>query len=203
MKTTTKNKAKSCNAKQKSILFIITCLFVFNYIMQAQNFKIGATLNQINTGSGLGLSFSPQITLAKNNNLIYAGINIQKRNCNFSGFRMGYQYVIELENQNELFFFFDAACHHQALLGKNTLKMESRVNPENAGFYTTVKMKAIAQHVGFGMNLSLNESVKLFGAIGAGMYNTLEVSRKEAFRYRDCSAASIMLSAGLKFNITK
>lgn len=172
-------------------------------IAHGQKLSVGASLHGIVSGSGLGSSLSPQLAIHTESQLFSAGINFQNRHGNLTGVRGRYEFTFNPEDAQEIFLFYDAAWHNNALLGNFTVRQERFLNPESTGYFTNVRIKTIEQHIGFGMNVYVIGSFKVFGAIGAGYYNTVNCERQNLFQYREKSNFSLMLMAGIKMDIKK
>jgi len=172
-------------------------------IAHGQKLSIGASLSGMVSGSGLGSSVSPQLTLNTERQSLSAGINVQSRHGNFTGLRGRYEFICNPQEAMELFFFYDIASHNRAFLGKQTAAQESFLNPESAGYFDRARIKTIEQHIGFGMNVLVWNSLKVFGAIGAGYYNTMNCEQQNLFQYREATNYSLMLMAGVKIDIKR
>lgn len=172
-------------------------------IAHGQKLSIGASLNGIVSGSGLGSSLSPQLAIHTESQLFSAGINFQNRHGNLTGVRGRYEFTFNPKDAQEIFLFYDAAWHSNALLGNFTARQESFLNPEFAEYFTNVRVKTLEQHIGFGMNAYVVGSFKVFGAIGAGYYYTMNCERQNVFQYREKGNFSLMLMAGIKMDIKK
>jgi hypothetical protein len=155
------------------------------------------------SGSGIGLSMSPQLTLNSERHTFSAGINIQNRNNNISGLRGRYLFIMNPEEKIELFLFYDIASHNRAFLGKLTSTVESGLNPEFAGYFNNVRIKTIEQHIGFGMNIYVVGTIKIFGAVGVGYYTTLDCKQQNLFQYRLKDDFSLMLMTGIKIDLKR
>ena len=103
----------------------------------------------------------------------------------------------------EVFLFYDVAYHANAYLGKGVIAWESYLNPEFTGYYKKTMIKTIEQHAGFGVNIFIIGSLKAYGGIGVGYYNTVGNINKTLFRYREPNNCSLMLMAGIKVNIAR
>ncbi|MBI4931012.1 MAG: hypothetical protein HY841_09640 [Bacteroidetes bacterium] len=183
---------------------LMALLFSFGTgIVHGQKLSIGASLSGIVSGSGLGSSVSPQFTLSAKKHTLSAGINIQSRYGNFSGLRGRYAYTFNLYEPAEVFFFYDVAWHNQARLGTYTVKAESALNPESSLYFNYAEIKTLEQHIGFGMNVRVSGSFKIFGAWGAGYYNTLGFKEQSLFQYREKANFSLLLMAGMKVDIVR
>ncbi len=183
---------------------LMVLLFSFGAgIAHGQKLSMGASLSGIVSGSGLGSHLSPQITLSTERNLFSAGINVQTLYGNYSGLRGGYAFTFNPEEASEIFLFYDLAWHNQARLGAYTVKTESFLAPESAGYFDYATIKTLEQHIGFGMNVYVVGSLKMFAAIGAGYYNTISCKEQNVFQYREKNNFSLLLMAGVKINIKR
>lgn len=200
-----KTKTILCDlVKTATWFFLMALLGTFGAsLAYGQQLSIGASLNGFVSGSGLGSSLSPQLTAGTERHLFLAGINFQNRHGNFTGVRSRYEFIFNPSDAQEIFLFYDAAWHHNALLGNFTARQESFLNPEFAGYFTNVRIKTLEQHIGFGMNAYVIGSFKVFGAIGAGYYYTMNCERQNVFQYREKSNFSLMLMTGIKIDIKK
>lgn len=172
-------------------------------IVHGQKLSIGASLSEMASGSGLGSSVSPQLTINTERQIFSAGINIQSQHGNFTGLRGRYAFICNPQEAMEIFFFYDIASHNRAFLGKQTAAQESFLNPELAGYFDNARIKTIEQHIGFGMNVFVWNSLKMFGAVGVGHYNTMNCKEQNLFLYREKNNCSLMLMAGVKIDIKR
>ena len=189
---------------QNTFCLLLAILFAFAAgIAHGQKLSIGASLSGMVSGSGLGSSLSPQLSVNTERQNFSAGINIQDRHSNLSGVRGRYSFILNPDEATEIFLFYDMAYHTDALLGNYTARKESFINPEFSGYYTNARMKTIEQHVGLGLNVLVFGSFKVFGAAGVGFYNTRGIENKFFFQYRELNNCSVMLMAGIKMDLKR
>lgn len=169
--------------------------------LKAQESAFGLTLKSNCSMSGLGTAFVPQLTYSYGRHQVLLGVNVQKRNLNISGVRLGYTYVVNPEDDAQVFLLADAAYYDKAYLGKRMLSIESRVNSESTDFFSKTRINVFEQHIGFGVRLFSNSPVSLFGSVAGGVYHTLGCSKDLAFGYRDMTDASVMINIGVNVRI--
>jgi hypothetical protein len=193
--------------KTKNLFSSLALLFSLGSgSMQAQDkIVLGSSVTTSLSGSGVGLCLSPALVLGLGRSSITAGINFQNRNKAFTGIRGKYEFIVNPEDNCELFLLYDAAYHFSAYLDNQTVSFETFINPENANYYNTVKLKTIEQHMGFGVNVRVCNGIKFFGATGIGFYNTLGASKyaMNLFQYRELKSCSFMIMAGIRIDIKK
>lgn len=185
------------------VLMALLGAFMGSSIARAQKLSVGASLSGMVSGSGIGSSLSPQLTLNTERQIFSAGINVQSRHGNFTGLRGRYAFICNPEDVMEIFLFHDVAYHNSACLGNFTVRQEEFLNPESAGYFNTARIKTLEQHLGFGMNVYVTGSLKLFAAIGAGYYDTINCEEQNLFQYREKNNCSLMLMAGVKMDIKR
>ncbi len=185
---------------------IITYLALMAFIMMnkptaAQGPSMGLMLKNSVSGAGLGSVISPQLYYKNNKHQFSLGVNIQKKHLNVCGLKAGYNFILNPGDQHEVFLFCDVASFNNAYLGNNTIKQESFISPENAGYFQSARINVIEQHIGFGVNFFKTGPVSFFGAIGAGVYKTIGVPQLSQFKNRDLVDASVMLNVGVSFKL--
>ncbi len=185
----------------KKLIMVMACSGIINTTVLAQNRSIGITIRNINSGAGLGSVVSPQLSFRNNAHELLFGINIQKAHMNTAGFRAGYKLTLNSGDKHEVFLFFDAAYLNNAWLSNRTVRTESFMVPENSAYFKAARLNVLEQHVGFGVNFFKAGPVNVFGAIGAGFYNTMGVSQRNLFKDRDLYDASIQLNLGISIKI--
>ena len=90
-------KSHNTTGMKFATLFILLCMLqvgMCQKITTAQNKNIGISLSSMISANGYGNQYTPMIYFKKNRRSYSAGPVIQNQKCNFSGFQMGYEYVI-------------------------------------------------------------------------------------------------------------
>jgi len=200
----TKNYIKNFKriVKMPAVVFF---LFAVNTAFAQDKIALGGSVTSQTTGSGFGSSVSPSLVLSLGRNSVTAGMNFQNLHHNLSGIRGKYEFILNPEENSELFLFYDVAYHYGAYFAKNTVAWETFISPENKNYFNGVKLRAVEQHIGFGINIRIWNKLKIFGAAGAGFYNTLDKEKyaSNIFQYRELNGCTIMLMAGIKFNLKR
>ncbi len=179
---------------------------LFSYIVvRAQDNKllIGVSMSGMVSGSGLGHCLSPQLILHNERHSLAVGMNMENPRYNFSGFRGRYEFSFNPGETIEPFLFYDFAWRNKVFLNKQTDAIEDFNTPKSEVYFNTVRLNVIEEHIGLGLNVHVYRSLKIFGAIGAGFYNTLDCDQQNLFKCRENNGFSLLLMIGLKVDLKK
>jgi hypothetical protein len=188
----------------KAAMLVLALTTVINTnTLKAQDSSFGISVKTSNSMGGLGSAIIPQITYSYDRHDVALGINVQEKNMNVSGLRLGYSFVINPENDNQVFLFTDLAYFENAHLSNKMLRYETTINPENASYFHNVRINSVEQHIGFGVKFFNRGPVNLFAAVGGGVYYTTKLSTTQVFGYRDLKDASVMFNFGINIKITE
>ncbi len=167
-----------------------------------------AVASQI-SANGYGSEYNPMLYLKNGRKSYFIGPVIQKQKLNVSGVRFNYDYTIvgedaqgnEAYNKNlELFCFFIAAYHHNALLGKRALWEERMANREYDGDFSKLHFQSIEIYGGFGLKIKLFKNIKWVNCLGLGGYTSFNFP---GHLYYNANNIGLILKTGISFDIKK
>ena len=207
MKTQYSTQKKS--AIFKAITFILVLILQSNF-SNAQISKkcFGLILNTTTTGNGHGLIFSPGIIFNSNKSQLALEFNFQKRNGNFSGTQLTYEYAIYNGSNPrnlycdkdifDVFLYLNARYNSNLVLGDNQIRIEKKADPESSTDFSNLKFSTAEMYLGFGVRTKIAKHIKWVNSIGIGGYETLSGAKDI---YREGSTICLTLKTGLSINL--
>jgi hypothetical protein len=169
--------------KKLFLLSIFFTVIVQNAISQKYPLipksHFGISVSGIATADGFGLQFSPSIYYRSNRSSCMLGAIIQKQKMNVSGAQFTFEYTLMKVEEDELkrlelFCFLSGMYQANALLGKNALWLENRVNPEHSVNTSHFRFKTLEAYLGFGLRTKVCKHIQWVNCIGFGGYKSFE-----------------------------
>jgi hypothetical protein len=165
--------------------------------------RAGFSVSSEASANGLGTLYSPGVFVGFGNSALSGGPLVQKRDGRVSGAKLVFEQIIckSVGGKLSIFMFASLSMYNQAALGRGCLALEQKITPEASEMLTNVRFNGGAAHAGFGLYTRLCKSIHLFGSMGAGAYRLTPLGTVPAL-YHDSQSASLLLRAGLTFNLS-
>ncbi|MEO8762007.1 MAG: hypothetical protein ABI448_14010 [Bacteroidia bacterium] len=209
--TPSKSKAIQINITYLVVLFM---LFLSSKKMMGQmqlpklkgNIGVGL-FGQISV-NGYGTEYMPTIYYKTGRKTFFVAPTIQKQKANLSGIQITYQYSLtgaeikgHEEGELELFVFFTAAYHHNAMLGKVTERDDQKANSLLAENGTlTYRYSSVEAFGGFGLSIPFLKRFKWTNSVGLGGYTSFNFSSQKYYHNQNLG---LTLRTGITMNLNK
>lgn len=216
MKTTTTSTRKN-NKKGRIIVTLIgKCLLLFlllstsnsSFAQSAAKIKTGLSFLSQVSANGYGGASVPMLYVRNGQRALSAGPVINNRKWIVSGIQVNYTYSLtgpEIKGHEaceiELYTFIDAAYHFNGYLGKRTLWEENSINASSienniAGH----RFKCIELFAGAGIRVPFLKRFKWAGAMGLGVYQSLDFPDKLQLYYESRNVG-LIVRTGISMDI--
>lgn len=130
------------------------------------------------------------------------GAGIQPKDVRVSRIESSFYYALTgtKQDKSHLVLFSNIDYNFGTQLRPKTAACMARVNKESATDFCQLRSSTLEYQGGFGMYLDPVKSLHIFTGIGFGMYHTIGTPELTTSVFRERSACTLMLSAGIFYS---
>ncbi len=192
------------------ILFVLLLMTASIFGQSNQGKQIGVGLYSQVSADGYGLTNLPTVYIRNKQEVLFAGIALQKCLHTPSGIKIGYSYTVNnpydqygFARTSEFYFYADLGYNLRAKMGDATLRDEYTADAQAAEInVSSLRFNSVEGYAGFGVRRIFLKHFSWDTSLGFGGYYSLDFPDKFRLYYSQASLG-LQLRTGITYTLSR